>query len=233
VRWFVFLLSFCAGAAPVEVRLHVQDPMGNPVVGFKIWQGAKAFLSDSEGSLQLTTSDQALVLRKDGFEPLFLKVGEGGDFAIRMSRRGDWPKLRTCGANEATWGVDQKLEGYGLRFPALRQFAATKLRFDTDYAMRGYQTRKKPVVGVQHGRGYAWSLGIPLQSDLNDSVSYEERHFRIGEMELIDGRGVDRLGRKWRYLGMLGESASYRGVDAKAAEVLDRFLDGVCEFKID
>ena len=80
-----------------------------------------------------------------------------------------------------------------------------------------------------------WSLGIPVTSDVWESVeysdtSYPETSFMQGRVVILDARGKTAAGRFWRYLGMIGESATYRDVDEAAARILDKVLDGACLF---
>jgi hypothetical protein len=81
---------------------------------------------------------------------------------------------------------------------------------------------------VLFGSGPTWSLGIPYTGDVWESAEYSERDYTLGDLDVIDARGKTTGGKLWRYVGTFGESASYYEVDARAAALPDRFLDGVC-----
>jgi hypothetical protein len=79
--------------------------------------------------------------------------------------------------------------------------------------------------GIIHGGGPAWSYGLPDEMDVWQSVKFEETIFNDG---ILDARGQLSNGNLWRYLGRIGESASYSNVDEATAEILDQVLDGAC-----
>ena len=84
------------------------------------------------------------------------------------------------------------------------------------------------VKGIRHGSGPNWSFGTPSDTDVWASVTYEETTFDFTSQTIIDARGQFSNGKRWRYLGTFGESASYADVDGPTAKILDQFLDGAC-----
>jgi hypothetical protein len=230
VRWVVVWLACLVALGQVEVRLEVRDEAGQPIAEAYAYAETlpRSFASsDRDGRVKFSTKRSAIVIRKEGYESVFLKVGEGGDVPVRMKRIGDLPEVRNCGKSEKHIG--KLADPYFFSFPQLEEIVASKSRSDTDYVYRSYRIRKrKPLAQIVHGKGYAYSLGFPSEMDVNESVTYFERQFQLGPQRLMDARGVDVRGRRWRYVGWLGEAAAYHGVDGEAAAVLDRVLDGVC-----
>jgi hypothetical protein len=84
------------------------------------------------------------------------------------------------------------------------------------------------TVGIRHGSGPFWSFGFPADVDVWQSSEYEEMTFTQGTVTVTDARGKLSNGNRWRYLGKVGESASYSEIDEATAKILDRVLDGAC-----
>ena len=84
--------------------------------------------------------------------------------------------------------------------------------------------------GITHGQGSSWSLGLPRDRDVWESVEYSERDYVIGgDILIVDAKGLKSDGTLWRNLGKVGESAFYdRVTDRAVAALLDRVLDGFC-----
>ncbi|HWC96983.1 MAG TPA: hypothetical protein VG456_09545 [Candidatus Sulfopaludibacter sp.] len=100
---------------------------------------------------------------------------------------------------------------------------------DIDYGVRNYMiSAANEHTGITHGSGPMWSFGRPVDTDVWKSVDYSEAIYVTDKLVILDAHGRTSDGKRWRYLGKFGESASYSGVTADAARLLDRVLDGMC-----
>jgi hypothetical protein len=100
---------------------------------------------------------------------------------------------------------------------------------DIDYGIRGYLLKTpKGNVGIAHGSGPMWSFGVPLDSDVWKSVTFEEDSFEVEGFRILDSKGEWADGTHWRTIGKFGETASYSKVDKETAKILDLFMDGAC-----
>jgi hypothetical protein len=100
---------------------------------------------------------------------------------------------------------------------------------DVDYGLRFFSVQSKDEVkSILHGSGPTWDWGVPSNEDVWRSVDYSEQQSMVGSHRVLDARGRTSDGQFWRYVGRLGESASYRDVDTESAALLDKVLDGVC-----
>ena len=81
---------------------------------------------------------------------------------------------------------------------------------------------------LRHGWGPNWSNGAPPNQQIAASVEYAEHRYMQKPFYFIDARGRLADGTLWRYLGQLGESATYETKDPAAAEELDKILDKAC-----
>ena len=80
-----------------------------------------------------------------------------------------------------------------------------------------------------HGQGSSWSLGLPRDRDVWESVEYSERDYVLGDdILIVDAKGRKSDGTLWRNIGEVGESAFYETADPAVAALLDRVLDGFC-----
>jgi hypothetical protein len=123
------------------------------------------------------------------------------------------------------------LEGWHgeLCFPKVKRLRIGGTENDVDYAARWLSVKTRHGrKGIRQGFGPLWSFGIPLQPDVWESVEYSERSYSLGNVSILDARGKTASGKLWRYLGMLGESASYHDIDESDAALLDEASDGVC-----
>ncbi len=229
MRWLVVWLACLVAQGQVELRLKVLDELGQPVagaiaVGGSIHPGIRE--SDAKGELPYRVSGGAIVVRKEGFESVRLKVGAGGEILVRMKKLGVVAQVRKCGAKEKTMGITGQIGK--MRFPQVEGVEVTKRSRDIDYSMRFYRLKAKKEFGIRHGSGPMWSAGFPTSDRFINGIEYSEVQIGWEGFYLVDARGISREGKRWRFLGSYGETADYEGLDAKEAEVLDRVLDGVC-----
>jgi hypothetical protein len=78
---------------------------------------------------------------------------------------------------------------------------------------------------TQADTGPLWSLGVPKKTLLESSAMIQKREIKpLG----VDYRGVDKKGRKWRFVGKFGETISYENASDAAAKFFDSMIDGMC-----
>jgi len=119
--------------------------------------------------------------------------------------------------------------GAGFCFPRIEGVQPSGQGHDIDYGVRNYIiTAANEPTGIRHGSGPVWSFGRPVDTDVWKSVEYSEVIYVADKLAILDARGRTPDGKRWRYLGRFGESASYSGVGDDAAQLLDRVLDGMC-----
>jgi len=127
-------------------------------------------------------------------------------------------------------GKFEGIEGWGpsFQFPRVSGVKANQPVTDVDYRARSYYVNTKDGAKgmIRHGSGPNWSYGTPSDLDVWRSATYNETTFDLGA--IIDARGQFPNGKRWRYLGKFGESASYSEVDEATAKILDQFMDGAC-----
>jgi hypothetical protein len=129
-------------------------------------------------------------------------------------------------------GKFEGIEGWGasFQFPRVSGVKSSQQVRDFDYGARSYYVNTKDgAKGIRHGTGQNWSYGMPSDLDVWRSATYEEITFDLGRSTIVmDARGQFSTGKRWRYLGKFGESASYSDVDDATAKTLDQFMDGAC-----
>lgn len=212
----------------------VVDIDGKPVEGVRIdhasMQGFGDRSSDRDGHFVVGTSSRPVVFRKPGYQGQMIPPSSAANLRIVLkSATKEFPVCKTLrdynGINDGT---------PGLYFPEVDGVSADARGSDADYVTRGYSVKTKGGwKGIVHGRGSAWSFGIPTSMDVWESAeysdtSYPEISFMQGHTTIVDARGKTRSGKFWRYLGLFGESAAYRDVDEPTARILDRVIDGAC-----
>ena len=112
-------------------------------------------------------------------------------------------------------------------FPEDPRHKATRQSHDVDYGGRSYYVETRlGREGIAHGSGPSWSYGMPNDGDVWRSIKYEEITYDARPFTIIDARGQMKDGKRWRFLGKPGESASYSYMDAATAKIFDKFLDG-------
>jgi hypothetical protein len=242
VFWSRLLLRICLGLIAFlvtaqdeplvrKVSGQVVDESGAPVAGaavlFPEGIGPGGQSTDAMGRFSLRTTEKALLIGKFGYRSEFLPTANAEDRRIVLRKVGPRP-MRECR------GIVAKLETANtgkLWFPVGEEFERGENQPDIDYSMRLYSLKiGRQRKWIRHGAGAMWSFGIPSGSDVHRSVSYSESHYRVGAYYVTDARGEYADGKRWRFVGMIGESADYSDMEPEIADKLDRVLDGVCMF---
>jgi hypothetical protein len=237
MRFCILLLGWVLAAqdvalpVPRRVSGQVVDESGAPVAGAVILfsEGIGHFgrEADAQGRFSLDTLEQALLVWKFGYRSELLPTANAQGRRIVLQAVGPRP-MRECR------GIVAKLENVNsgkLWLPVGEEFEAGENQPDSDYSMRLHSLK---IGGqrkwIRHGLGALWGLGIPFGNEVHRSVKYSETHYRVGGAYVTDARGEYANGKRWRFVGMFGESADYRDMEPEIAEKFDRVLDGVCMF---
>lgn len=235
-----------------RIKGVVVDEDGNPIVGAEIHHLSNPRhlpTTQSRGEFDLETRAPVLVIRNRGYESSVLRTEESSiRITVRRANDGEsgqtnteespavritLHKIREVRRIPACPGSRQNPGSAGsftsFVFPKVPGVSVGRLSHDVDYTVRYYTMKtREGRKGIQHGWGYAWSFGLPLDSYVWESAQYVETIYENGAVISIDARGQTASGRRWRSLGKLGESATYDDVDEATAKLLDRVLDGVC-----
>jgi len=212
-----------------HVSIVVVDQSGKPVSAARIEHSderRKLLLTNADGRFDFYTNAPVMVIRKDGFRSEPVRPVNAAD--VRVVLKPDqirpFPRCPKTGQYD---GIEAMFSSF--RFPRIAGVIASGQGLDADYVSRSYyvETPQGPK-GIRHGSGPMWSLGLPLDRDVWRSVDYEEATYRFDDLSITDARGRMANGNRWRFLGMLGETASYSDVDDVTAKVLDKLLDGAC-----
>lgn len=214
----------------VHVVGVVVDSEGEPIAKARIDHSndyPKGLETDADGRFELVTRAPAVVVRKQGYRSQAARTQDAKELRIALEGSGEGSSYPVCLKNRSYVGIKGWLAEF--RFPRVSNVRASKQSADIDYGIRAYfvETKSGPE-GIRHGSGPQWSAGMPFNEDVWGSVAYQETTYDFNGIMIIDARGRYADGTRWRYLGKKGESASYSGVDAKTARILDQVLDGGC-----
>lgn len=238
------LATILNGQADRDLRLPesrtiqgiVVDQHGTPVKDAEIGHAAIPFVpgrstntnTDAQGRFQVTTKAPLIVIRKPGYTSALLRTREitskDQQQVVLKSPKRSLPKCSETGKYESVKGWDALF-----RFPPKPQIKVSKQGRDIDYGIRRYYI-KTPTgnVGITHGSGPMWSFGVPSDTDVWQSVMFEEDSFQVEGRRILDSKGEWADGSRWRNLGKFGETASYSKVDKAIAKILDEFMDDAC-----
>lgn len=214
--------------SPVRMTGIVVDTEQRPVSDAWVWHhnNRTAVRTDREGRFEFQTDAPAIVLRKPGFNGVFVRSEPRTDLRITMQRADR--RLRKCVKADRCASVS----GFSARIcvPFVSGVTATKQSNDVDYGARGYviESTSGKKVSVMHGAGPMWSLGAPSDDRVWGSLEYSEQTYQTGTIDVIDARGEMRDGKVWRFVGLIGESLEYRNVERSDAAKLDKLLNGIC-----
>ena len=221
-------LSICAQT----LTGTVVDVDGKPVEGVRIDHTTMRFgdtVSDREGHFSIAAQSPSVVLRKPGYQSQWVRRTPATNqrIILKSEPRRDF---RTCGSLRDYEGIVNGRPG--LYFLMADGVSAVGGGNDIDYTSRFYVARGSRK-GIVHGHGPTWSLGIPISSDVWEAAEYSETSYGVPGFDndnvvIVDARGKTASGKGWRYLGMVGESASYHDLDEPTARILDRAIDGAC-----
>lgn len=224
LTWYEKLLLL---EAPRNVSGVVLDDSGKPVAGAHIdhsdLEPREQLFTDDRGRFQLRTRAPAIVVRKLGYDGQLVKTGSAG--TLRVILHHATRTLEPCAP--ACRGL--KTSASVFCFPPIPGVHIGEQGRYEDTFVRAFTVQSADrTTELLHGAGPTWSLGIPYTGDVWESSHYSERALPGDGSDVVDARGVAPDGRRWRYLGRYGESASYYEADPPAATLLDRVLDGVC-----
>lgn len=206
----------------------VTDSSGNPIVGAAIWhtyESTHLVVTDASGHFDLSTRAPAFVIRKDGYEGVFVRTEDASE--IQITLKNSTVTLPACSEKSTCTSLDGFDSAFC--FPHIDKMKVSDQSNDIDYGNRIYSIGSgKSRQTMQHAAGPMWGVGLPYDGDVWGSVEYSERTYRYGEGFIVDARGKTKDGKLWRFVGRFGESAAYQNVDQEAAAQFDRVLDGVC-----
>ncbi len=223
-------------ARSVTVTVHTVD--GRPVADADIDHldelAPLGGRTDSTGRLSRETRAPAFVVRKVGYQSQLVRTQSETEFKVTLQPAALKPAISKCPAKRSC----ETVVGFRASFCFQMTEGVEPLQQanDSHYGVRSYIF--SAAVGqsrIMHGSGPFWSYGTPSDLDVWRSVEYKETVYarrdpalsRAG-MVIRDALGTTAAGKRWRYLGMFGESASYSKLDEEDARPLDRVLDSVC-----
>lgn len=213
-----------------HVEGMVVDQNGAPVPGAWIQHSesnASWYETDSSGKFELYTRAPVLAIRKAGFRTELLRTEDATELRVILQKLSESRPFPVCSSKGRYFGITDW--GASYQFPRISGVKASRQSRDVDYGARSYYIDSGGVrAAILHGSGSNWSFGIPSAEDVWQSIRYEEVVFDVRGRRIIDARGQLSNGKRWRYLGSFGESASYSDVEEASARVLDRVLDGAC-----
>jgi hypothetical protein len=184
--------------------------------------------TDSEGRFQVTTNSPAIVFRKSGYSSVLLRTtATTANGEHRLVMNSTKRVVSRCVEGGKYESLERQLARF--RFKSIPQIKVEKQRKDLSYVVQFYNVATaQGKHGIKHGSGPWWSLGLPKNSDVWKSVTFEEDSIEVEGLEILDSRGEWADGTSWRSVGTIGETATYSGMDKETTVVLNRFLDGLC-----
>lgn len=213
-------------AEAIHVNGSVVDEDGLPVAGVRIDHSDYALTklkTDPQGKFAFDTKAPNLVIRKAGFRSVLLQTKNAKNVRITLHSvpTASFPICSDKAKFDSLTGWESTFS-----FPKITGVKLGDETHSIDAGERTYSVRTKyGPKGIMHGGGPSWSDGLPNELDVWQSIQFEETIFNGG---ILDARGQSGNGNRWRYLGRMGESASYWNVDEVTAEILDQVLDGAC-----
>jgi hypothetical protein len=214
--------------SPLQVSGVVVDATGNPIADALVEntdENRKSIKSDAQGEFALITRAPSFVIRKPGFQSVFLRSMNSS--SVRVTMETSKEVLPSCAAQSACKTIDGWQSAFC--FPVIPEVKVSEVGRDIDYGQRLFTVKTKSgVKGIRHGAGPLWSVGIPTNEDVWSSVKYSEKTFLAGHSFIVDARGNTAADKYWRSVGTFGESATYYDVDQDTADLLNRVMDGIC-----
>ena len=215
----IWLLIGCAGiAAGAVISGVVVDTEGKPIEGaridhygplvavsptrFNVKPGPAEVRSAADGHFDVSTTKQAIVIRKPGFESQRILIKSDAEIRVVLKPIGPAPACE-------------------VKLPPIH----TKAVNDVDYtsSWRYIETADGPK-GIIIGQGPLYSFGAPSDSDVWNSTEYSEIMFPDG---VVDARGHTADGNYWRSQTIFGAAAGYNRMDQATAKMLDCIMDGM------
>jgi len=207
----------------------VVDANDKPISGASIDHSGiqQRIVTEAAGKFSLRTMAPSLVIRKAGYRSRFLRTERTGG-EVRVTLSPETPAaLNPCSATAKC----ESITGYQALFcfPMISAVDPSPQSQNNGFGARAYAVEtRKGRVEISHGSGAMYSFGIPMDEDVWKSVEYTETVYTWGRILILDARGTTLKKKRWRYIGRVGESASYRDALEEGASRLDRFLDGMC-----
>jgi hypothetical protein len=227
----VHLLS----ATPITVSGITVDSSGKPVQGVRIEHIAvrsqigivePSAETDANGGFRFDTIAPAIVFRKNGFDSQFARIpGSQSELRIVLQAapvKDAIPIRRTASeCVSVTTGI--------LCLPKVKGVQIGNTGGSIDAFERSFtvRTASGPWQMI-HGAGPSWGGPNPRSREAWSSVAYKERIREGDGIQVIDASGRTSDGKVWRSVAVSGESAFYFDLDADAAAIMDRVLDGLC-----
>lgn len=213
--------------SPVEVSGVALDSSGAPLQGVRVehattsWPSSEGtVVSDANGRFGLRTSAPAVVLRRDGYESVLLRITTAAqDLRVQFLRatNSTFPTCQSRSCAIRFWGglCLTKVKGVGVR--------SNGLTLDTSE-----QVFTAGSAEMIHGSGTSWGGPEPRDHDVWSSVEYVEQIREGPGFIVLDARGKAPNGKLWRSWGLSGESFLYFDLPPDKASKFDSVLDGAC-----
>jgi hypothetical protein len=210
--------------APVSVRGVVVDEQGYPLSGVSVdhIKDRQALTTDAKGEFYISTDTPAVVLRKPGFAPVFLRVTPQTE--ARIVLRKQIKGMPDCLGREKC----AYMANGTFCIPSVPGVEPPTGGYDGDYEMQAFVLSVSPKAFAAHGAGPAWSYGTPSDKDIWSSVEYSEIDYDYHGLRIIDAKGKTAEGKLWRFLGKWGETIFYRDLTPAEAQSLDPLFDQAC-----
>jgi len=205
-----------------HLRGTVTDDAGIPIEGVRVTTFLEETITDDEGCFLLEEPAALVRFSRNGYDPLTV-LTEKTDVRIilKENEQAQW-KTPACGSVKARHLFDA---GGPLAFIVPKR---TKIRrvHDIDYVEVSIKCEDS-ILSI--GSGPHWSPGFPSPMLLERSKTVVERDI-VGpwEFPVAEYRGELDNGTKWRFIGMFGQTASYRDVPPAVAECFDSVMDTLC-----
>jgi len=210
----------------------VVDATGKPIVAATVDHTGDGDLhqTDPSGRFELDTRAPAIVIWKAGYRSQLVRTQTGGDVQIILQTEAR--EFPICSDARAYLGIDTS----GARFQFLQRkgFLATnpeQLREGSRGGVRFYYIDSQPPLpGIQHLYVSDARFGRPPDQLVWESIKFEESILLAAgdDGAVLDSRGEDANGKRWRTLGKYGERVDYNEAVEEVASRLDEFLEGAC-----
>lgn len=178
--------------------------------------------ADTVGRFQFKTRAPSIVFRRDGFESVFVRLATNNDtLRVRMVPAEATRPLPACEARVSCLSTGR------LCFARVKGVGIGRIGGSIDASERVFNVHRGRFQMI-HGLGPSWGGPTPRDHDVWSSIEFIEL-FRDGcGLRAIDARGKTIDGKRWRSVGIPGESAFYFDVEAGQTAEFDSMLDGVC-----
>ena len=215
--------SLClAMATQNPARGVVVDESGRPLIGAVVWSwwASEQPVTSFDGTF-IAEMGRYRVLA-DGYAPRILSSAAFAEPIVMRPASTPRRDLPRCAAGEGGLG-----ELY-IATPAGVQVAHAG---HEDYVS---ETWSRQGSELRHAHGPTWTEGLPPDVLLSQLTHVDDRDVRLVDADNQDGlpisdvRGRFADGRRYRYVGIFGESFEYSGLTAADAAFFDRMLDAMC-----